>query len=77
MPRAWLDLFGSTDGDVPHVLATLCCAQFAVSSAQVRKRPLDACIRYHRWLVETPLEDFVSGRVFEYLWHVLFGQEPV
>lgn len=75
MPRAWLDLFGSTD--VPGVLATPCCAQFAVSSAQVRKRPLDAYIRYYKWLMETPLEDFISGRVFEYLWHVLFGQEPV
>lgn len=75
MPRAWLDLFNSTD--VPHVLATPCCAQFAVSSAQVRKRPLDAYRQYYTWLMETPLEDGVSGRVLEYLWHVLFGQEPV
>ena len=75
MPLAWLDLFGSTD--VPHILATPCCAQFAVSSEQVQKRPLDAYRRYYKWLMETPLEDEISGRVFEYLWHVLFGQNSV
>ncbi|KAF2847925.1 hypothetical protein T440DRAFT_491676 [Plenodomus tracheiphilus IPT5] len=63
MPDAWRDLFNNTD--VPHVLATPCCAQFAVSSKQ------------YTWLMETPLKDETSGRVFEYLWHILFGQDPV
>jgi hypothetical protein len=75
MPDAWRYLFNNTD--VPHVLATPCCAQFAVSSKQVRKRPLDEYIKYYTWLMETPLKDETSGRVFEYLWHVLFGQDPV
>jgi hypothetical protein len=75
MPDAWRKLFNNTD--VPHVLATPCCAQFAVSSKQVQKRPLDVYRRYYTWLMETPLKDETSGRVFEYLWHVLFGQDPV
>ncbi|KAI4915501.1 hypothetical protein J4E90_003946 [Alternaria incomplexa] len=75
MPDAWRDLFNNTD--VPHILATPCCAQFAVSSEQVRKRSLDQYQRYYTWLMETPLKDETSGRVFEYLWHILFGQEPV
>ncbi|UPX13926.1 uncharacterized protein EKO05_0004421 [Ascochyta rabiei] len=75
MPDAWRDLFNNTD--VPHVLATACCAQFAVSSKQVQKRPLDVYKKYYTWLMETPLKDETSGRVFEYLWHVLFGQDPV
>jgi hypothetical protein len=75
MPDAWRNLFNNTD--VPHVLATPCCAQFAVSSKQVQKRPLDVYKRYYTWLMETPLKDETSGRVFEYLWHVLFGQDPV
>jgi hypothetical protein len=75
MPDAWRKLFNNTD--VPHVLATPCCAQFAVSSKQVQKRPLDVYKRYYTWLMETPLKDETSGRVFEYLWHVLFGQDPV
>ncbi|KAI4647932.1 hypothetical protein J4E93_004343 [Alternaria ventricosa] len=75
MPDAWRDLFNNTD--VPHILATPCCAQFAVSSEQVRKRSLDEYQKYYTWLMETPLKDETSGRVFEYLWHILFGQEPV
>ena len=75
MPDAWRDLFNNTD--VPHVLATPCCAQFAVSSRQVQKQPLDTYRKYYTWLMETPLKDETSGRVFEYLWHIMFGQEPV
>jgi hypothetical protein len=75
MPDAWRDLFNNTD--VPHVLATPCCAQFAVSREQVQKRPLSEYKKYYTWLMETPLKDETSGRVFEYLWHILFGQDPV
>jgi hypothetical protein len=25
----------------------------------------------------TELDDETSGRVFEYLWHIIFGQDPV
>jgi hypothetical protein len=75
MPDAWRNLFNNTD--VPQVLATPCCAQFAVSSKQVWKRPLVEYQKYHTWLTETPLKDETSGRVFEYLWHFLFGQDPV
>ncbi|KAF9695533.1 hypothetical protein EKO04_006372 [Ascochyta lentis] len=75
MPDAWRELFNNTD--VPQILATPCCAQFAVSSKQVQKRPLDAYKKYYTWLMETPLIDETSGRVFEYLWHILFGQDPV
>jgi hypothetical protein len=75
MPDAWQSLFNNTD--VPQVLATPCCAQFAVSSKQVQKRPLVEYQKYYTWLMETPLKDETSGRVLEYLWHVLFGQDPV
>jgi hypothetical protein len=75
MPGVWQDLFNNTD--VPHILATPCCAQFAVSSKQVQKRSLDEYKKYYTWLMETPLDDATSGRAFEYLWHILFGQDPV
>lgn len=75
MPDAWRDLLNNTD--VPHILATPCCAQFAVSRKQVQKRPLDDYKKYYTWLMETPLKDETSGRVFEYLWHILFGQDLV
>lgn len=75
MPDAWRDLFNNSN--VPQILATPCCAQFAVSSQQVQKRPLEEYKKYYTWLMETPLKDDTSGRVFEYLWHILFGQDPV
>lgn len=75
MPTAWQDLFGNTN--VPPILATPCCAQFAISSKQVRMRPLEEYQKYYKWLMETPLKDETSGRVFEYLWHIIFGQDPV
>ncbi|KAF2797489.1 hypothetical protein K505DRAFT_415023 [Melanomma pulvis-pyrius CBS 109.77] len=75
MPDAWQDLFGNTD--VPHTLATPCCGQFAVSKSQVLKRPRSDYQKYLDWLLHTSLKDETSGRVFEYLWHIIFGQEPI
>lgn len=74
-PDVWRLLFNNSD--VPEVVATPCCSQFAVSRTQVHKRPRSDYVRYHDWLMETELDDEFSGRVLEYLWHVIFGQEPV
>lgn len=63
--------------DVPQVIATQCCAQFAVSRYQVLKRDRVEYMRFATWLMDTSYNDFTSGRVFEYLWHVIFGREPV
>ncbi|KAF2877356.1 hypothetical protein BDV95DRAFT_481388, partial [Massariosphaeria phaeospora] len=76
MASVWPKLFGNATA-VPRVIATPCCAQFAVSRAQVEKRPKGDYERFLGWLEETPLDDYTSGRVFEYLWHVIFGREPV
>lgn len=75
MVNAWQELFNSTE--VPQIIATPCCAQFAVSSTQILQRPLSDYWRYLDWLLKTPLDDDTSGRVFEYLWHVIFGRDPV
>ena len=72
---AWGELFGNAS--MPETIATPCCAQFVVSRNQVLKRPLADYQRYLDWLISTPLDDATSGRVFEYLWHVIFGQEAV
>lgn len=75
MLDVWPALFNNTD--IPQVIATPCCAQFAVSSKQVRERSLEEYKKYYKWLMDTSLPDDVSGRVLEYLWHIFFGQEPV
>jgi hypothetical protein len=71
----WPHLFGSRV--IPDTIATPCCAQFAVSRRQIQMRPLSEYKAYHDWLMKTTLGDDVSGRIFEYLWHIIFGQAPV
>ncbi|KAI5272597.1 hypothetical protein E4T47_04179 [Aureobasidium subglaciale] len=73
--KAWSELFNSTA--VPEQVGAACCAQFAVSRDQIRKRPLAHYAWFHSWLMDTPLSDATAGRIFEYLWHIIFGQEPV
>lgn len=71
---AWIDLFGGNITSVPHTIATPCCAQFAVSAEQVLKRERHEYIHYRQWLLDTELDDAISGRIFEYLWHIIFGK---
>lgn len=71
----WQYLFQSRH--VPQVVGATCCSQFAVSRDQIRMRPLEFYVRAHGWLMMTELSDSVSGRVFEYMWHIVFGREPL
>ncbi|KAI5257446.1 hypothetical protein E4T42_00923 [Aureobasidium subglaciale] len=78
LPEVWRYIF--KNDDVPHVVSTPCCAQLAVSKDQVLERPLTFYMRAHQWLMCTSLDDDdddTNGRVFEYLWHVIFGQAAV
>ena len=61
--------------EIPEEIAAPCCAQFAVTREQVLKRPKEDYERYYRWVTTTDLEDYVSGRVMEYLWHIIFGKD--
>lgn len=72
---AWNEMFGPAK--VPEVIGVPCCSQFAVSMNQIRKRPKSDYERYLTWLMNTPLSDDLSGRVFEYTWHMIFGQDAV
>ncbi|KAK8129697.1 hypothetical protein PG999_002077 [Apiospora kogelbergensis] len=62
---------------VPEVVAVSCCSQFAVTKEMIRRRPREDYIHFLQWLLNTPLEDALSGRVFEFAWHIIFGQEAV
>jgi Protein of unknown function (DUF3431) len=72
--EAWSEMF--PDMPVPQVLSQPCCAQFALSRERVRAIPRERYVYYREWLLHTELRDSMSGRVWEYLWHVVFtGQE--
>jgi hypothetical protein len=75
MADNWRSLFG--DLELPTQIGSTCCAQFAVSKEQVIKRPLEDYIKYRKWIFDTPLPDERSGRIWEYLWHIIFGQESI
>lgn len=74
--RIWKEIFGA-DQQVPRRIGTPCCAQFAVTKEAVRKRTKEDWVGYRKWLLNTKEDDEMSGRVFEYLWHILFGREEV
>ncbi|KXT08506.1 hypothetical protein AC579_9216 [Pseudocercospora musae] len=62
---------------VPDVVGAPCCAQFAATAERIKTRPKSDYERYRDWLEKTPLRDDLSGRIFEYSWHIIFGEEPV
>ncbi|KAB8339069.1 hypothetical protein FH972_022005 [Carpinus fangiana] len=62
---------------IPEKIGAPCCAQFAVSKIQVLQRSMEEYERIRQWLWETPLDGTKSGRIMEYMWHILFGQNPV
>lgn len=62
---------------MPELVGAACCAQFAVSKHQVLQRPLADYIKIRQWVIDTDKSDASSGRVMEFLWHVIFGKESV
>ncbi|KAI9744425.1 MAG: hypothetical protein M1818_001954 [Claussenomyces sp. TS43310] len=74
-PQAFQELFPGEP--VPPAVGVACCAQFAVTREKIRERSLGEYQRYRGWLLDTPLEDNVSGRVLEYAWHIIFGKPHV
>ncbi|KAF7716554.1 Uncharacterized protein PECH_004354 [Penicillium ucsense] len=75
LARAWEELF--PDIPVPSVLSQPCCAQFALSRDRIRAIPRARFIFYRDWLLQTELSDYITGRIWEYLWQVVFTGEPV
>ena len=61
----------------PSLIGAACCAQFAVSSKQVKTRPKTDYMHFRDWVLETELNDAKSGRVMEFLWHIVFGEQAV
>lgn len=74
-PQAFSELFPTIP--LPSTIGVACCAQFALTREKIRERRLSDYQRYRKWITETTLDDHVSGRVFEYSWHIIFGKGPV
>ena len=62
---------------MPEDLTSACCAQFVVMKEAVWHQPRQKYIGFRQWLLNSDLDDWRSGMVFEKLWHVIFGMPPV
>lgn len=69
--RAWAEMF--PDDEIPDALGAPCCAQFALSKERIQSIPKANFERYRNWLLHTEERDWISGRVFEYLWQKIFA----
>ncbi|EMC98968.1 hypothetical protein BAUCODRAFT_54554, partial [Baudoinia panamericana UAMH 10762] len=79
-PFVYAEFFNRTFAqakDEVSVVATPCCAQFAVSKEQILKHTKHEYERWRRYLEFTSYSDAHIGRVLEYMWHIMFGQEAV
>ena len=68
--QSWHEMFPSEP--IPSALGQGCCAQFALSKERILSIPLSRFIFYRDWVLRTPLSDYISGRVWEYLWQFHF-----
>ena len=67
--------------ETPDRIVNDCCAQFVVSRAQILKHPRET---YKKWL-DLVLFDYKNydahdqkiAVIFEYLWHIIFGQPVI
>ncbi|KAF3481770.1 uncharacterized protein GIQ15_04529 [Arthroderma uncinatum] len=71
MAKSWQQLF--PESPIPEVLSQPCCGQFAVSADRIRRIPRETYIFYRDWLLNSPLHDRLSGRVWEYVWQYVFA----
>lgn len=65
--RAFQELFPEVP--VLALVAVSCCSQFGVTSATIRQHSRERYVRFRDWLLETTLDDSLSGRVMEFSWH--------
>ncbi|KIW19992.1 hypothetical protein PV08_00567 [Exophiala spinifera] len=73
MADAWAELFPGKE--IPGVLAQPCCSQFALSRDKIQELPKETYSHFRDWLLRSEHRDTMSGRIFEYLWQVIFTDQ--
>ncbi|PWO26438.1 DUF3431 domain containing protein [Pyrenophora tritici-repentis] len=75
LAKSWSELFPLDE--VPTVLAQPCCAQFALSRERIQARPYAQYVWYRDWMFNTQLPDYLSGRIWEYVWQFVFTGQNI
>ena len=66
--------------NIPNHILHDCCAQFIVSRERILNLPKEAYEKWYNYILyEDPLDDnsFKLGIIFEYLWHIIFGEPDI
>jgi hypothetical protein len=62
--------------DFPDRVFHDCCAQFVVSRTAIRRIPKQSYEHWLKLLLQTPVDNILSVQ-FEYLWHIIFGEDTI
>jgi hypothetical protein len=62
-------LYNKSIPDVKHY----CCAQFVIKKDRILRNSLEIYQSYDYWLRNIEEENYYTSRVFEYTWHITFG----
>jgi len=71
--RQWADLFEKELGPMPQRWMSYCCAQFVVEKTQILRHPKEFYQYCYKWLLDTPMDNWDSSRVFEHVWQLILG----
>ena len=70
----WQEMFGDALGSVPEEIEHPVGASMMVSKAAIHRHPQAFYEHLAKWLLDTPLISHYSARLFEYTWHIIFGE---
>lgn len=68
----WKDLTNNFI-ELPNELSFPACAQFAIHKSCITRLPLEFWKQLFSWCENNKLENYISSRIFEYIWYYLFS----
>ncbi|KAK9919029.1 hypothetical protein WJX75_008842 [Coccomyxa subellipsoidea] len=77
LTEVWDQTFADELGVMPHIIHGPCCAEFIVSRERIEAHPREFYMGLRDWIRDTELDRYRSGRVFEYMWPIMFGEPAV
>jgi hypothetical protein len=72
----WNDLIGEYL-PMPNSLTFPSCAQFAIHKSKITQYPIEFWKSLFKWCEETKLENYISSRIFEYIWYYIFSKQNI
>lgn len=70
----WNDLIGDYL-PLPESLTFPSCAQFAIHKSKIQQYPIEFWEHLFEWCKKTNLENYISSRIFEYIWYYIFSKK--